>query len=295
MPASLDCIVCLLRQSLDAARFATDDPEIHERALKGAFDLVHEKGFHIVPPLIGQLIHREIRRLTNNPDPYSEVKRKYNDLMLGNLDTMRETVRNSKSPLETATRLAIGGNTIDFALGTGLNSKTLETAFEECLSKPITGDFAAFERKLREAKSVLYLCDNSGEIVCDRLLIEEILREFPDLNLTAGVRGSPVLNDATLEDAKQIGLDTIVEVIDNGNDGLGTIIEQCAEDFLRVFESSDLVIAKGLANYETLIEEKTLAKRKDIAFLFKSKCPFIADFSGTKKGDIVVVLNRQPQ
>ncbi|MCL2305447.1 MAG: ARMT1-like domain-containing protein [Planctomycetaceae bacterium] len=293
MPTSPDCIICLSRQSLDAARFVSDDPKIHEQVLRRSLEIALERGFIDTPPLLGQEIHREIRRLTGNPDPYAAVKKEYNTLIFSQIDHFREIIRNAENPLDAAARVAIGGNTIDFALGPHLTAEIVNDALQKAMHQPINGDLQPFFDVVSNAKNILYLLDNSGEIVCDRLLIEEILRQFRP-KITAVVRGFPVINDATREDAQFVGLTELVEVIDNGNDGLGTILELCGPTFHEHLAQADLVIAKGLANYETLIEYSPEQFPKTAAYLFKAKCSFIAKFSGTSLGDLVVqVKNRR--
>ena len=291
MPTSPDCIICLSRQSLDAARFASDDPKIHEQVLRRSLELALERGFIDTPPLLGQEIHREIRRLTGNPDPYAAVKKEFNALIYSQMGHFREIIRSAENPLEAAVRVAIGGNTIDFALGAHLTAEIVNNAMRKAMTQSINGDLSRFFDVVSNAKNILYLLDNSGEIVCDRLLIEELLCQFSP-KITAVVRGAPVINDVTREDAESIGLTNLVEVIDNGNDGLGTILELCSPTFHEHLAQADLVIAKGLANYETLIEYEPEKYSKTTAYLFKAKCAFIARFSGTSLGDLVVQLSR---
>jgi len=120
------------------------------------------------------------------------------------------------------------------------------------------------------------------------LLIEQIL---PKKKIIAAVRGFPVLNDALRADAEEVGLTQIVPVIDNGNDGMGTVLEQCSPEFMSRLEEADLVISKGLGNYETLVTYDATMLPKKVAFLFKAKCSFIAQFSGTTLGDCVVRIH----
>ena len=288
MPSSVDCLLCLVRQSLDAARFASDDPAMHQKVVRDVMQLVLDEPADVIPPVIGQKIHRLIRQRTGNPDPYIEGKRRSNEALLEMFDTLHNEVFSSDNPFETAIRFAIAGNTIDFALGKP-SPDIVERAFAEARVRPINGNVALFRQKFDAAKSILYLTDNAGEIVCDRLFIELLRKERPECNLTVAVRGRPILNDALREDAETVGLTKLVPVIDNGNDALGTMLEQCSEEFLQYFQSVDLVISKGLANYETLIENTGPIVPRDIVYLFKSKCPFISHFAGTQVGDLVVV------
>ena len=287
MPSSIDCSLCLMRQALEAARFATPDTNIHERVIREVMTDVLEMGFAVPPPVIGQKIHRTIRALTKNPDPYFSVKQKFNELMLSRLDHFRDLVKSSADPFETAVRLAIAGNTIDFAIRANLEAKDIDEAIDSALKQPINGDIDALRQIIDKSKKILYLADNSGEIVCDRLLIEHLLPK----DIVACVRGLPIINDVTLEDAEQVGLTEIVPVISNGNDGIGTMLEQCSQEFMTVFHEADLIISKGLGNFETLICYNRTMLPLPVAFLFKAKCAFIANFSGTQLGDSVIRIH----
>jgi uncharacterized protein with ATP-grasp and redox domains len=245
-------------------------------------------GFQTPPPVIGQEIHRSIRNMTNNPDPYLPVKQKFNALMMSRIEHFRALIDNSDDPFDTAVRLAIAGNTIDFALRANLEPRDIDEAVEQALKQPINGDVNELRQTIENANKILYLTDNSGEIVCDRLFIERLSHK----NIVACVRGLPVINDATLDDAQQVGLTEIVPVISNGTDALGTMLEQCSEQFMSVFHQSDLIISKGLGNYETLICYDETMLPQQVAFLFKAKCSFIANYSGTKLGDCVVRLRK---
>jgi uncharacterized protein with ATP-grasp and redox domains len=281
-------MICLTRQSLEAARFATDDETKHAAVLKKALDIVREKGFTVIPPIVAQEIQRIIRNETGNADPYSVQKRVSNDLMLGILERIRQQIRASETPLPLAVKFAIAGNTIDYAVRGDWNKETLLQAFNASVQEPINGNIESFTEAIKQAKRILYFLDNCGEIVCDLLLIEEIKRFRPDAEIVAVVRGSAVLNDATLADAKQVMFDKVVPVIANGNDAVGTVLEQCSSELMDTLHQSDTIIAKGLANYETLIEYGTEQLPQAICYLFKAKCSFIAKYAGVKLGDAVV-------
>lgn len=288
MPSSIDCYLCLLRQSLEAARFATNDEKIHQNVVFSAMKLVLDSDSKTPPPILGRAIHRLIKQTAGNDDPYRAEKERANRAMLDALDAMRCRVQSADDRLETAVRLAIAGNSIDNALGV-IKQSEIDKAFDAALSIPINGPIDVLREKIAAADSIFYLTDNAGEIVCDRLLIELLTEDFGK-NVTVAVRGKPIINDATRADALAAGLDTLpdVEIIDNGNDGLGTFLNECSEEFLRHFTGDSLVISKGLANYETLIDNAGEYQPKRIVYLFKAKCPFISHFAGTKLGDLVV-------
>jgi hypothetical protein len=165
-----------------------------------------------------------------------------------------------------------------------VNDDLQESKLEEAISECLTADSSQlqldlFERTLKEAEEILYIADNAGEIIFDRLLIERL----PIEKVTVAVKGSPVINDATMEDALLAGLPRIVEVVDNGSDGPGTILETCSRAFIDCFDKADLVIAKGQGNYESLSEAD-----KNIFFVLKAKCPVIARDLGCEVGEMIL-------
>jgi uncharacterized protein with ATP-grasp and redox domains len=275
----LDCIPCFVRQALDAARLATDDHKIHEQVLRKVLVLAKNLDMSQSPPVMGQKIHRLIRELMDNDDPYRDIKRQFNNTALKLYKKMRAHVVESQNMLETAIRLAIAGNIIDFGVNSRLQESELEKTISECLATELPDmQLESFKRALHEAEGILYIADNAGEIIFDRLLIEQL----PIEKVTVAVKGSPVINDATMQDAILAGLPRIVEVIDNGSDCPGTILETCSQAFVDRFEKADLVIAKGQGNYETLSDTD-----KNIFFILKVKCPVIAHDLGCKVGEMI--------
>jgi hypothetical protein len=280
MRTYFDCIPCFVRQALDAARLATDDERIHEQVVRQVLKLTAELDMSQSPPVIGQQIHRLIRNLMGQDDPYRKIKRRFNNLALKLYPELRKQIVSSNNRLETAIRLAIAGNIIDF----GVNGSVNESDLNKAISESLTADFdsmqlQSFQDAIEQAEEILYLADNAGEIVFDRLLIEQI----PVEKVTVVVKGFPVINDATMEDAVVTGLPRIVEVIDNGSDGPGTILESCSPAFRSRFSTADLAIAKGQGNYETLSDVD-----KNIFFLLKAKCPVIASDLGCEIGSMIL-------
>jgi uncharacterized protein with ATP-grasp and redox domains len=276
----LDCIPCFVRQSLDAARRVTKDEHIHEQVVRGVLELSKDLDMHQSPPVIGQQIHRLIRELVKADDPYHGVKQRFNDMALKLYSKMRRRIVESQNPLETAIRLAIAGNVIDFGVKSQLQKIELEETIDRCLSGVFSSNqLGAFRNAVNEAEKILYLVDNAGEIVFDRLLIEQL----PVDKITVAVKSFPVINDATMEDAVHAGLPQIVDVINNGSDAPGTILESCSEAFRDTFENADLVIAKGQGNYETLSDID-----KNIFFILKAKCPVIAKDLNCEVGEMIL-------
>ena len=280
MRTYLDCIPCFVKQTIDVAKFVTDDEILQERIIRDVLKFVYEMDMSKSPPEMGREIHKHIQKVTGIQDPYKDAKHFYNEYALKMYPELKERIKNSEDPFETAVRLSIAGNIIDFGAKTNLEPSNIGEAIEHSLSAPL--DMEALEElkySIRSANNILYLGDNSGEIVFDRLLLEEMPLE----KITFVVKESPIINDALLEDAEQVGITELVNVIDNGGDVPGTLIEECSEDFQRRFKSADLIIAKGQGNYETMSEVPG-----NIFFLFKAKCSVISKHAGCELGSIVI-------
>jgi uncharacterized protein with ATP-grasp and redox domains len=230
---------------------------------------------------MSRIIHGLIRTECQVPDPYREVKKNFNLLALELYPALTQKVRLSPNPLEAAVQLAIAGNIIDFGIHTHLQTADVHRSIESSLQAPLDPKaFSHFCQSLKEAHNILYLGDNAGEILFDRLLIEHLPLE----KVTLAVRGGPIINDALREDAEMVGLSDLVPIIDNGDNAPGTILDMCSPEFVSRFQQADLVIAKGQGNFETLSEVQ-----KRIFFLFKAKCPVVADYTGCQIDSILLL------
>jgi len=278
METYYDCLPCFVRQTLDAVRMVTDSKEIHERVLRGVMGALGEMDFQKSPPVMGQYIHRMIRNISGCEDPYRQLKEKYNQYALGLYPDIREKIETSSDSFTTAVRMAIAGNIIDFGATLHVDHSVIHSTIESSLTDPLFGSMEAVFTAVSGAQKILYLGDNTGEIVFDRLLIERL----PVENLIFAVRGMPILNDATMEDAAATGMTELVHVIHNGSDAPGTVLDECSPEFRKIFIEADLVIAKGQGNFETLSDVD-----KNIVFLLKAKCPVIANHIGCRVGDSI--------
>lgn len=281
MKTFLDCIPCFFRQALDATRLVTDDESIHEQVIRDTLDLTKSMDLHQSPPAMSRHIHRRIRELVENPDPYRHLKQRHNQLALELYDLLEPIVRNSENPLETAVRLAIAGNIIDLGVKTSLTDNDINNTIQQSLNDPFNHlEIERLRTNIDKANDILYLLDNAGEIVFDRLLIEQL----PTEKITVVVKGAPIINDALMEDADAVGLTKIVTVIDNGSDAPGTILETCSDVFRSRFKQADLIIAKGQGNYETLSHID-----KNIYFVLKAKCSVVASDLKCPVGQMVLI------
>lgn len=281
MKVYLDCFPCFVRQTLEAARMQTADEALQRRILDEVMKRLVRLPLEVTPPQVGQIIHRLIKELTGNEDPYREVKRQYNEIALKMYPELCERVRASQDPILTAVKLAIAGNIVDFGALSG--NFDLEQVVEETLRSDFALDgYERFRRALDRAVRIVYLGDNTGEIVFDRILIETLLRH-KTFQIVFVVKEVPIINDATMEDARFVGLDRLVRVIPNGSDAPATVLSECSPEMVEVYRAADMVVVKGQGNYESLSEEQG-----PLFFLLKAKCAVAARDLGCKVGDIVL-------
>jgi uncharacterized protein with ATP-grasp and redox domains len=285
------CLPCFFRQVSRTLGYAEINGDLGRAISRKAAEIIETASFDQAPARISTLLHRLIRETTGR-DPYKQVKDEYNRIALDHLPSVR-TLTAATTPsggpddrLAGGVKAAIAGNIIDFGIYERIDlDRSLRDAFQQPL--PAT-PFHDFSRAVSNARNILYLCDNAGEIVFDRPLIEAIRDRGKAV--TAVVKGAPVINDATMEDARAAGLhESATRVIDNGNDGIGTLLELCSGRFLDAYRSADLIISKGQANYETLAPERD----DRTFFLFKVKCPVVAADLAQQEGDIVLLGPRQ--
>ncbi len=256
------------------------DPAVHQKILHQVHSLLSGIDLNAPPPIISRRIHHQIRQISGNPDPYKEVKHRCNQLALQWLPGLRERVRTSEDPFRAAVLLAIAGNIIDYGVHGSLQMHTVKETIDRALHQPLDEQvLERFRQSIAAARSILYLGDNAGEIVFDRLLLEQMPLE----KITFVVKGSPILNDATKEEAAQAGLTEMVRVVDSGADAPGTVLEDCSREFRRLFEQADLIVAKGQGNFETLNETPA-----NLFFLFQVKCPVVAAHLGEAIGTFVL-------
>ena len=272
------CIYCLVTafgRSLEKAYIPVCDKEGFTKEMIG---VLNEKWNTVNAPDCARDIHGLYRKYIKNDDPFREVKRKSNDTVMQMSGELEQTIRNSNDPFTTALKLAIAGNIIDFAVNDNCD---LEGTIEKVLNSDFAVDHSAkLREELKKAGKVLYIGDNAGEIVFDKLFIREIAHH----DLTYSVRGAPVINDATMEDAEYTGLTSLVKVISSEYDAPSTILAKSGEEFRTHFEKADVIISKGQGNLEGLIGESD----PRIFFLLMVKCEVMAEFMNTETGSYVV-------
>jgi len=249
MKLNLDCIPCFQRQALQAVRFISDDEKLHERVLREVAKKLLESNWDLTPPELAHQIHSIVKRITNENDPYKKVKRESNDLVLKLYPELKQKVKKSRDPLRTAVRLAIAGNIIDFGVPQEFN---LEKTIREVLKKQFAiDDYKKLKKKLKDTKTLLFFVDNAGEIGLDKLLVETFLETKKLKKIDFVVKGGPIINDATLEDAVYMGLDGLPnsEFLTMSNGEVGTGPARSSQTVKRWIREHDLVVSKGQGNY----------------------------------------------
>ncbi|HUO77768.1 MAG TPA: ARMT1-like domain-containing protein [Thermodesulfovibrionales bacterium] len=279
MRVHLDCFPCFLRQSIIALRLGTKDTVLQEKILKAVLHEVEQSDTSRPPAYTTTFIHRKIRQLLRG-DPFQQIKSEYNQIALALYPFLKKMVQECSDPLWTSSRLAVAGNVIDFGIFTSVD---IEGTVKRALHSPFAVDeYHAFKDALSDSEEVLYLLDNAGEIVFDRILIETMVSHGK--KVLAVVKGSPVLNDCTKADAIEAGLADVCEIIDNGSDAVGTIIEWTSRDFQRKYAQMRFILSKGQGNFETVSADP----KKTIVYLFQSKCEVVSRELGLSLGSMIL-------
>ena len=277
MKTYLECLPCMMQQALRAGRIATNDEKKQKKILDIIGNEIKNVPMHNTPAQTGEIVYRKVKEVTGIEDPYKEIKKKNIKEALDLFPVFEKHIQMSDDKLLTAIRIAIAGNVIDFGLSKKFN-------LIDDLKTIINQDFALFDYQkfkdtLFKAKSVLYIADNAGESVFDRILIKELNKP-----VTYVVRGIPIINDVTYEDAIESGVQKVAQkIISSGTTAPGTILELCTNEFIETFKNADMVISKGQGNYEALA-----SVNRDVFFLLKAKCKIVAKNLGVKEDDIVL-------
>jgi uncharacterized protein with ATP-grasp and redox domains len=284
MKVHYECAACFLRQTREALDLATENESLKMEITEIVMKIVSKKFRKgAVSNIIGTEVHRNIKELTGNNDPYSRERETSNDIALEFLPQVEGVLGDGKN-LKNYIKVAIAGNVLDFgALGLEID---MESLIVNTMEKNPTLDHSnELENELKKSKTVLYLADNIGEIVFDKIFIEKI-KEY-DVEVTVALKEKPILNDACINDALKIGLNQIAKLTSTGTDSIGIIEGDVSKEFMEIFNKSDMIIAKGLGNYEGLGEMDLMDK--PVFCLLNAKCRPVAREIGVELGDNVVL------
>jgi len=291
MKSYLDCWPCFFKQALCAARMVKAGSKKEKQMMNALAAALPKMPMSMPPPYIAAKIDPILKKILGKEDIYQQAKIESNRLALGVYDKLSAKLVSSQDKLLTAVELAIAGNIIDYGAKHSLDveheiTKIINAQNKEWKEKKTRFDYSGFQRVLGKARNIVYLADNAGETVFDRILIEQIKRDYPDTKIIYVVKSKPALNDALLEDALFCGIDKSAKIMASGVAAPGTVLKLCSREFVKVFNRADMIISKGQGNFEALSESK-----RPIFFMLMAKCPVIARHIGCSLGDILLLSN----
>lgn len=267
MQIYLECLPCNLRQVLEASRMAKCDEQSQKEIMREAIEVLCNYEKYETSPEIARDMHKIVNHKSGICDSYVDVKKKDLETAKRLLPTLKCLVSHKKDKLYWALKAAAVGNVLDSAI-------IQESGIEENLNSEFEKEFAVsdyelFREKLKDAKKILIICDNCGETVFDTVMMENLPK---DAEITYATRNIPIINDATIEDAKASGVEEFATIISSGSNYPGTVLKKCNKEFLDIFNTADVIISKGQGNFETMSE-----CGRGIFFLLKAKCKVVAD------------------
>ena len=276
MRTYLDCIPCVMQQALRAGRMATSDEEKLKQILDKTGELIKTISMDTIPAATGAKVYQIVSEITGVKDPYKDIKKQHIKETKAIYPELEKIVAGSDDKLLTAIKVAIAGNIIDL----GVNKEFDIVNDVKTILKQDFGifDYPTFKKQLDKSKNVLYIGDNVGESVFDKILIKELNRP-----VKYAVRAIPIINDVTWEDAVASGIDEVAEIVDSGCKSPGVILDQSTPEFLELFNTADIIISKGQGNFEGLS-----GCNRQVFFLLKAKCRIIAHHLGVDEGAIVL-------
>lgn len=288
MKLNFKCLPCNINQTLRITELLNCTDEQKKLIFADVFEHLKNIDYELANPHTMKGILEIVTKHTNNANPYSEIKKYYNNILLDQAEAIENIIMNSNDLFFTALKTAIIGNIIDFGPAHKFNKDIILEKIKNVDDYKLTvNNSNELKDALSKSKTLLYIGDNCGEIVLDKIFIKFIKENYPDLKVIFAVRGKPALNDVTTEDALMVKMDEVAEIIDSGDGSPGTILESTCASFREAFFSADTVIAKGQGNYEGLSD----VKRDNLFLLFMAKCEVVANIAGVEKMSIVCLKN----
>ncbi|MFA5927763.1 MAG: ARMT1-like domain-containing protein [Candidatus Margulisiibacteriota bacterium] len=280
MKAFLECIPCILRQTAEVAKMVTTDPKLQLKAVRAATRILGKADpAKMSAPMLTTAVHKELKQVLKTKDLYKKVKEIENKKALAMYPELEKIASGAKDKLDMAVRLAILGNVLDYGAILRFDLPALLKKIKTL--KFGKYDLEKFRRALISKKKILYIGDNAGEIVFDKLLIREL--QSRDCEVVYAVKNEPILNDITMADAKSVGMLKLTKVIESGSTTPGTLMSEFSAEMKKAYRWADLIIAKGQGNLETCDNWD-----KPVFFLLKMKCPYLADRIKVKTGDLML-------
>ena len=275
------CVACIINQSVKVADAINASDDLEKKLTSTIEDMSKDFSYENNPPEIASYVYEKMAQIANKKDLYDEVKELSTQKALSFVPALENKLESSSNKLLTATKIAVAGNVIDLAAA-------VEFDLEEELAKVFETDFAhndfdSFTLELEKAKKVVVLGDNVGEHIFDYMFVEVLKELYPSIEYTYMVRGNPIINDVTMKEALECGFDTLCNLVDSGVNTPGFAYSRANNKAKELFDNADLVISKGMGNYECL----SPSHRKNICFLLKVKCAVVATSLNQEIGDII--------
>lgn len=287
------CIVCLITRAYKVLEKITDNEEVRMRALREVLEAINrevnhgESPFRFVPAYLGTIRERTLKRVLSLEDPFLEIKRESNAVALRMLPSVVKALsgKDGYEKFREACLLAVAGNAIEFdVLGREFSLNQLRDIIEKAEEELVIDDTRSLYEEAKGSR-VLYLTDNAGEIVFDTILVREL--KNAGARVTVAVKGKPVMNDATLSEAVDAGMDKVADrLVTTGTDSVGLFLEECSQEFLSEYRAADLIVAKGMGNFEVMTEYEHPC---DVYFLLRTKCAPVAEYIGVPRERNVVL------
>jgi uncharacterized protein with ATP-grasp and redox domains len=280
------CIPCYLKQVINTLNQTGLKGEQAQQFLRGILPEISAMESQRTPAENSTILLHKVNESLDNRDPFCQAKQQSNDLALKMLPQLKKIIEESADPLRTACQLSIAGNIIDMGIFAHID---VEDSIRDALVSDFArNDYPLFKKQVEAAGQVLIIGDNSGEIAFDRLLAEQL--QLRGKKIVYAVKGGPIINDATRCDAEIVGMAETAQVIDNGNNCIGTILKYCSPEFCQEFFKAEVIISKGQGNFETL--ESTPEAGERTFFLLRAKCSPVARKLEVNLGDMALCRNR---
>jgi uncharacterized protein with ATP-grasp and redox domains len=281
MTIANECVGCIINQSLKVADAIHADNKLKEELFTTVETMSRDFSYSNTPPEIAADVYEKMAEIANKSDLYDDMKAVATQKALSFIPLLEEKLQNSGDKLLTATKIAVAGNVIDLAAQVVFDlEEELEKIFHTEFSH---NDFTAFETHALNAVNIVVLGDNVGEHIFDRLFIQTLQKVNPNAVITYMVRGKPIINDVTMKEAKEAGFDKLCNLVDSGVNTPGFAYNRATKEAQKLFDEADLVISKGMGNYESL----SPTHRDKVCFLLKVKCNVVANSLGREVGDII--------
>ena len=275
------CVGCIINQSAKVSSAIGADKDLSNKLTSTVEDLSKNFSFNDTPPEIAAYVYEKMAEIANKEDLYDEVKKHSTQKALSFVPLLKEKLSKSEDKLLIATKIAVAGNVIDLAAEVEFDlEEELEKIFHTNFAH---NDFDIFAPKLEKASKVIVLGDNVGEHIFDYMFIQILQELYPKIEFTYMVRGNPIINDVTMKEAKEYGFDSLCNLVDSGVNTPGFVYQRATREAQELFDNADLVISKGMGNYECL----TPSHRDNICFLLKVKCGVVGNSLGKEVGDII--------